>query len=80
MAAESGRLDSDPFDQLDSPGFSGRLWRLFRGKIFNIRSNLQEVPGCSADTVMQIIGEWVKGFFIFSLERDAFAMQLACER
>ena len=74
-----GDIRSQIQDQLDSLSFAGRLWQIFRAIISGALSDLQEVLGCSADTVMQTIDERVKEFFICSLQLDTFTMRLEHE-
>jgi SRSO17 transposase len=74
-----GGIRSQIQDQLDSLSFAGRLWQIFRAIISGALSDLQEVLGCSADTVMQTIDERVNEFFISSLQLDAFTMRLEHE-
>jgi hypothetical protein len=62
-------------DQLDTLGFAGRLWQLFRTIIAGALSDLQEILGCSVEGVMQAIDERIKEFFVRSLQLDTFTMR-----
>lgn len=74
-----GGIRSAIQNQLDSLSLAGRLWQTFRAIISGALSDLQEVLGCSADTVMQTIDERVNEFFVRSLQLDAFTMRLEYE-
>ncbi|MCU7893754.1 MAG: transposase, partial [Candidatus Thiodiazotropha sp. (ex Lucinoma aequizonata)] len=74
-----GDIRSQIQEQLDSLGFAGKLWQIFRVIISGTLSELQATLGYSMDTVMLAIDKRVSEFFISSLQLDAFTMQLEYE-
>ena len=63
-------------NQLDTLSFAGRLWQIFRAIISGSLHALQKQLGCEVGTIMQVIDQRVKEFFVQSLQLDAFTLQL----
>ena len=74
--ARIGDIRSQIQDQLDSLGFAGRLWQLFRAIISGTLNQLEATLGCSVDTTMLAIDKRVHEFFIRSLQLVVYTLRL----
>jgi len=78
-AARVGDIRSQIKDQLDSLSFAGKLWQIFRAIVSGTLSDLQQLLGCSVNTIMSAIDERIQEFFVSSLQLDVFTMRLEHE-
>ena len=74
-----GEIRSTIQEQLNTLSFAGRLWTIFRSILSGALNDLRRRLGCSKETIMETIDEYVNAFFVRSLQLDALTLSLEYE-